>query len=138
MITLIQCTNSKRDEAATAKDLYDESGYFRDMRAYAEAKNDPWYILSAKHGLVEPTKTIDPYNQFGLSETQANDIAEQLASHGVTSVEVVAGKQYTNPLVPALENHGIDVLDNFRGLRIGERRQKLQVRTSEMLNSSLC
>lgn len=142
-VTLIQCTNSKRDEPAAAKDLYDESGYFCDMRAYARAQNKTrkdhqWYILSAKHGLVDPETVLEPYDEFGLSEGQAQHIAESLASYGVERAEIVAGKQYTNPLVPELERFGIDVTNNFRGQRIGERRQELQVRTSGLINGSLC
>lgn len=137
-VTLIQCTNSKRDEKAPAKDLYDESGYFCDMRRYAEAKDYPWYILSAKHGLVQPETALEPYDEFGLSDRQGTEIAEQLVNRDVTVVEIVAGKKYTNPLIPELELRGIDVIDNFAGQKIGERRQNLQLRVSEILNASLC
>lgn len=108
------------------------------MRAYATAKNDEWYILSAKHGLVHPDTGLEPYNEFGLSKSQATQIAEKLSEFGVATVEVVAGKKYTEPLVPALENHGIDVIDNFEGMKIGERMAKLNTETAKMKNQSLC
>jgi len=135
---LIQCTDSKRDEPAKARDLYDESTLFRAMRDYATAKNDEWYILSAKHGLVHPDTELEPYDAFGLSETQATQIAETLSELGVSTVEVVAGKKYIDPLVSALENHGIDVINNFTGLKIGERMAKLNTETAKMKNHSLC
>lgn len=137
-VTLIQCTNSKRDEKAKARDLYDESNLFRSMRDYANAKNNEWYILSAKHGLVHPTQELHPYDEFGLSEDQATQIAEKLSEIGVTTAEVVAGKKYTNPLIPALEAEGIDVIDNFAGMKIGIRVQKLNIETAKMRNQSLC
>jgi len=34
---------------------------FRRYRAYAIADADRWYILSAKHGLLDPDQVIAPY-----------------------------------------------------------------------------
>lgn len=124
--TLIQCTNTKRDERAFARDLYDPSAYFRKMRAWARSRGAPWYILSAKHGLVAPTDELFPYDERGLSESQAEQIATELATRGVTCVHVCAGRDYLDPLTPALEQRGIDVVDSFTGLRIGERMAKLE------------
>jgi len=137
-VTLIQCTNSKRLEKAPAKNLYDESTYFNAMRAYAEAKNDPWYILSAKHGLVHPEQELHPYDEFGLSDAQGREIAGKLSEFGVDTVEIVAGKKYVEPLVPALEAEGIAVRDEFAGLKIGERAAKLNTETRKLRNQSLC
>jgi len=137
-VTLIQCTNSKRSEKAPAKNLYDESQYFRAMRGYAEAKNNEWYILSAKHGLVHPDTELEPYNEFGLSEAQATQIAERLSKFGVDTVEIVAGKKYVEPLRPVLEAESIEVRDEFTGLKIGERMAKLNTETAKMKNQSLC
>jgi len=136
-VTLITCTNAKRDEPAPARELYDPSGYFRDMRAYAEARGHPWYILSAKHGLVDPDKTLAPYDAVGLSETQAFEIAAALKEKGVQTVHVTGGAAYTDELTPALEARGIDVIEICRGMRIGERRSWLQNRTRELINGSL-
>jgi len=135
--TLITCTNAKRDRAAPARELYDESAYFRDMRAYAEARHGPWFILSAKHGLVEPSEVLEPYDAVGLSEPQAETIATDLADRGITSVHVTAGKRYTDPLTPELEAVGIDVVEVARGMKIGERRSWLQRRTTELVNGDL-
>lgn len=136
-ITLIQCTDSKRPEPAAAKDLYDESKLFRKMRAYAEAKDCPWAILSAKHGLLRPDTHIEPYDAYGLSEKQAIEIASVLSDDGVTSAEIIAGKSYTNPLTPELESKGIDVVETCRGMGIGEREQRLVTLTRKLENSTL-
>jgi hypothetical protein len=137
-IVLIQCTDSKRNHAAEARKLYDESSYFCKMRRYAQLKGDSWYILSAKHGLVAPQETLEPYDVVGLSESQAEDIAKTIAEKEPTEVEIVAGKEYTNPLVPELEAYGIDVIDSFQGLRIGKRQQKLNEEIRRLENTSLC
>jgi len=136
--TLIQCTNSKREERCKAKHLYDESAYFRKMKAYAQAKGDEWYILSGKHGLLDPLARIEPYNAVGISEQQATKIAEQLTDLDIHAVEIVAGEKYTQHLVPELEHKRIDILNNFAGLGIGERMQKLDKGRREMQNKSLC
>ena len=128
-IVLIQCTKTKREERAAARDLYDESAYFRDYRDYAETFGDEWYILSAKHGLLHPETEIAPYDERGLSEGQAVEIAESLAGRvgPNTTIELLAGMDYTDPLVPELERQtDADVVDSHRGLPIGKRRQKAQ------------
>lgn len=60
-IALIGCSSTKQTTAAPARDLY-ISQLFRKSVAYAEATCDRWYILSAKHGLVHPDQTIEPYD----------------------------------------------------------------------------
>lgn len=135
--TLIQCTNSKRDETTVARCLYDESDYFVKMRNWAEAKDEPWFILSAKHGLVEPDEHLEPYDEFGLSEGQAQRIAKRLVDECVEVVDICAGKKYTQPLIPELERFGIDVVDNFSGMGIGERKAKLVELVDELQHHTL-
>jgi len=128
-ITLIQCTNTKRSGVHKAKNLYDESNYFRIMRAWARSVGNPWYILSAKHGFVPPSQRIADYDERGLSVQQAKEIATKLDNAGVTEVLITAGKDYTDPLTPELERVGIDVIEVCRGKRIGERMAELKERT---------
>jgi len=135
-VILIQCVSSKRDKRLPAKDLYD-SVYFDAMKRYAEASDDDYRILSAKHGLLHPEVEIDPYDEFGLSDEQAASIATTLATAGINHVEVIAGRKYTNPLTPELEEHGIDVLELCRGMRIGERVEWLQNKCRELENHTL-
>ena len=137
-VTLIQCTDGKRDEPAPAKDLYDTSAYFRVMRRWARARGDPWFILSAKHGLVRPDTWLEPYDERGLSVEQAETIATQLHADGVTTVHLTAGRDYTGELVPELEARGIDVVNHFAGERIGTRRSKLEAAARELENHTLC
>jgi len=135
---LIQCTNTKRDEPAPAKDIYDESRYFRKMRSWAvamaESRNCGWGILSAKHGLLHPEREIKPYNERGLSDRQCETIATTLDRRGVGTVHITAGRDYTDGLIPELEKRGIDVINHFAGCRIGEREKRLEAKTLELRN----
>ena len=47
-----------RPEAA--RDLYDGL-WFRSARARAERAGDAWFILSARHGLLDPDARVQPY-----------------------------------------------------------------------------
>lgn len=135
---LIQCTKSKRDEAALATNLYDESTLFNKMKEYAKATGCDWYILSAKHGLVQPSEWIEPYDEFGLTEPQAYFIAEGIKVKGYDEVELIAGDEYTFHLTPELEAHAIDVMELCQGLSIGKRMAKLDELISEESNHNLC
>lgn len=134
---LIQCTRSKRSVSTKAKHLYDESDYFVKMRRYVNAKGGAYKILSAKHGLVDPDEVIEPYDEFGLSEHQAKEIADELVSIGVDEVEIIAGRKYTNPLIPELEKQGIDVTETCAGLKIGKRKQRLKEKINKLENQQL-
>lgn len=134
---LIQCVSSKTDEPKLAKELY-QGQYFDAMKRYAQACNDEWAILSAKHGLVHPEEQLTPYDEFGLSEEQAREIAQTLAWRDIETVRVIAGKKYTDALTPELEARGIDVIELCRGMLIGERVSKLQDLAREKENHTLC
>lgn len=136
-VTLIQCTNSKRTGTHAARDLYDESDYFVAMREWAKARAVPWFILSAKHGLIHPDAEIADYDERGLDADQATQIATMLVEDGVETVHLTAGTDYTNALVPELEARGIDTINHFAGKQIGERVSKLGKETRQMKNMSV-
>ena len=125
-VTLIQCTNKKNKRCHKARYLYEASTYFCKMRDWARSTGNPWYILSAKHGLVHPDTVLSPYDERGLSVGQCREIAKELDEEGVTEVEMTAGKDYTDPLTPELERKGIDVIEVCRGMMIGQRMAKLK------------
>ena len=68
-LVLVGCVKTKRSETNAAKDLY-KSRLWRRRRAYAESLECPWYILSAKHGLLDPDKRIEPYD-ISLNDLRA-------------------------------------------------------------------
>ena len=138
-VVIAQCTDSKRDGEHAARDLYDESDYFRKQRDYAEAVGDEWYIQSALYGLLHPDDVVDSYDRHAKdiddADAWAAEIADDLeaAVPGNAVVEVLGGKRYADPLTPELEERGFEVHEPLRGQRIGKRRQSL----AKMANTKL-
>lgn len=60
-IGLVGCVKSKKAVSAPAQDLY-ISALFQGRRRYVERTCDNWFILSAKHGLVEHDTILDSYD----------------------------------------------------------------------------
>lgn len=60
-VGLVGCASTKLTRPAPARDLY-TSQLFRKASAYAEGTCDQWFILSAKHGLVQPDTVLEPYD----------------------------------------------------------------------------
>lgn len=131
-IGLVSCVKTKQDEPTTPKDLY-TSPYFEKMRSYAEQYHDEWWILSAKHGLIDPdSDPIEPYDET-LSDARvatkrewAERVAEQLDEQGILSKEVKlvfhAGKDYYGELLPLIEDARVAIEIPTEGLAIGEKQ----------------
>jgi len=113
-LVIVGCGAAKRDEPAPAHDLY-TSTYFAKKREYAEAVGDEWAILSAEHGLVEPSEELNPYETSidDLGDDALNELAHEVGmdlidwvhweqtQNSRTTVErivVLAGKRYLEPL----------------------------------------
>jgi len=131
-IGLVSCVKTKRDEPTTPKDLY-TSSYFEKMRSYAEQYHDEWWILSAKHGLIEPDgDPIKPYDEtlsgarVATKRKWAERVADQLDEQGLLSDDVAlvfhAGKDYYGELLPLIENSGVTIKIPTEGLAIGEKQ----------------
>jgi hypothetical protein len=130
-IGLVSCVKSKRDEPATPKELY-TSDYFQKMRAYSEQHHDNWWILSAKHGLLDPDgDPIEPYDETlsGARKARkrewAEKVAEQLEDEGLLSDDITlvlhAGKDYYGELLPLIEDTEVSIEIPTEGLYIGEK-----------------
>lgn len=130
-IGLVSCTKSKRDEPALPRDLYEPSALFRKARAYCNRHHDTWYILSAKHGLLEPdSHEIAPYDETLTTATVderqawAAQVEEQLDEAGLltdeTELVIHAGKAYYEYLLPLVESQVGNVQIPTAGLAIGE------------------
>jgi hypothetical protein len=130
-IGLVSCVKTKRDEPTTPKNLY-TSDYFEKMRAYAEQHHDDWWILSAKHGLLDPDgDPVEPYDETlsgarkaakqEWSEIVAGQLEEEdLLSNDVTLV-LHAGKDYYEELLPLVEESEVTIEIPTEGMYIGER-----------------
>lgn len=122
-IGLVSCASTKLSHPSPARDLY-TSPLFRKACAYAELTCKSWYILSAKHGLLNPEQVIEPYD-LKLSTAQANQwadqVREQLAVELADTPRVVlvtlAGTRYQTVLHPCQWPFQIPI----KGLGIGRQ-----------------
>jgi len=131
-IGLVSCVKTKRDEPTTPKDLY-TSDYFEKMRSYAEQYHDDWWILSAKHGLLDPDgDPLEPYDETLTSakvakkREWAEGVAEQLDEAALLADDVTlvlhAGKDYYDELLPLIKHTGVSVEIPTEGLQIGKTK----------------
>lgn len=131
-IGLVSCTKKKREESSSPAELYMESPYFRRMREFCEENHDRWYILSAKHGLLEPYgEPIESYDNtlrnFTVKEKRewAKSVFEQLQAkdsiQNETTLFIHAGQDYYGELIPLLENSSVTVEMPTEGLGLGEK-----------------
>lgn len=106
-VALIGCVGTKRAAASAASQLF-ASPLFEGRRRYAVMSGLPWYILSAKFGLLAPDDVIGPYDVYladqspGYKKAWGEFVAAQLDRRerdlrGRT-IEVHAGASYVDPL----------------------------------------
>lgn len=127
-LCLVSCVSVKQSAAVPARDLY-VSPWFRKACACIEALGCPWYILSAKHGLLDPSAIIDPYDETMKAmpvhrrRIWARGVIEGLAPRlaGVDSVTLFAGMAYREFLEPELRGRGIELHVPMQGMRIGQQ-----------------
>lgn len=134
-IVLISCVSQKLQLRAKARDLY-VSTLFKLNLKYANSLNpNEIYVLSAKHGLLELEREIEPYeqtlNNMRTAEIKewANNVLQQLRS--VAPLEeaefiFLAGDKYRKYLLPHIKN----AVAPLEGLRIGEQLQRLKELTT--------
>ena len=142
-VGLVGCGSAKLRHPALARDLY-TGALFRKSRAYVEARCDRWYVLSAKHGLVDPDQILEPYDvRLGRVIPRAPErsalpvwdwaamVTEQLveALRDVHRPEltVLAGEQYRTILHPCRWIFS----EPMKGLGIGEQLAWLNRELSE-------
>lgn len=129
-IGLISCTKSKKDGKSQPKELYMESQLFRKKRKYAEKHHDKWYILSAKHGLLDPEgPPIEPYEdtlsgaKIGRKREWSKKVFKEMKKKDILDDELVfhAGKDYYSCIVPLLDEEDVAYRIPTSGLGIGEK-----------------
>lgn len=107
---LVSCTKTKLEDPAPPGELYALSTLFSKASQYCDQEHDDWYILSAKHHLLEPDgPPIEPYDEtltgarVSRKRKWAKEAFEQLESAGL------------------LEETEVTVQFPVEGLLIGER-----------------
>jgi hypothetical protein len=134
---LVSCVGKKRAARAAAEDLY-ISDWFRLARSFVERTGSPWFILSAKYGLVGPREVVEPYeltlNTLGVSDRKkwAALVTSQMNDRlpMVDRVVVLAGERYREFLMDELRRRA-NVEVPLEGLRIGEQLHWLKERLKD-------
>lgn len=133
-IGLVACGKVKRDRAVPARELY-TSSLFQKASAYAAKNYDFWYILSAKHHLLDPERMIAPYDvtlkRMNAAQRRAwatevcRQLREQYPLSAATHVEFYfhAGMNYRRYLVDCLRSNGFVSHAPLEGLAIGKQLQ---------------
>jgi hypothetical protein len=129
-VILLGCVKGKLGHPARAKDLY-VSTLWRGRRAYAEASANGWMILSAKHGLVDPERTIAPYDvamsqldgdaRRRWGERVVRALTERYGSLIGMTFEVHAGDAYCLAIAPLLAELGATLSRPLAGLGMGRQ-----------------
>jgi hypothetical protein len=128
---LVSCVGRKQPTARQAKDLY-ASDWFCKARTFVEASGHPWFILSAKFGLVAPDQAISPYEQTLNDMPRAERVAwasrvraqmDEAAPVGGRCI-VLAGQRYREFLMEYLKERYVVEVPMER-LAIGRQLQWL-------------
>lgn len=139
-IVLVSCVSKKLSRSAPAQDLY-QTCWFKKARAFAEQNGDIWYILSAKHGLVDPNTVIPPYDatlpagKSARRQDWAQQVIGSLQALAPAPVHVIilAGMRYRDPLLSLLKDAGYHVDVPMMGLGIGQQLAWLKSNTMTTL-----
>lgn len=133
-VGLVSCASQKLSQPAKACDLY-TSQLFRAAWGYAKATCDEAAVLSAKHGLLLQDQVVAPYDQ---AMAQVRGKARAVWGAAVAAairarwpgprliLTVLAGRDYADPLLAALEADGgppVTFDEPLYGLEVGQRLQ---------------
>jgi hypothetical protein len=148
LVIIVSCSAGKADKPAQAQDLYTGDLFKKQaelaklMVASGVAK--AWYILSAKHGLIDPTQIIEPYDvamgDLTKQEMQAlkRRVARQLptpisAPHYRWADGVIAlcGEKYRQVLSYYCDDIAIPLINLTPGMGIGSQKKWLKERIAD-------
>ncbi|CCG04349.1 conserved protein of unknown function [Blastococcus saxobsidens DD2] len=128
-IVLVGCSGSKAAGPARAAELFTGAA-FRKARDLAVRSAKPWYVLSAKFGLLHADELIAPYDVYlpkqsaryrgAWADWVVAQLGERHVFHGLT-VEAHAGSAYCEPLVRPLTEAGATLTQPLAGLGLGRR-----------------
>jgi hypothetical protein len=125
-VLVLGCVKQKERGVHPACDLY-RSPLWKARRAYAESSGAPWFIASAKYGLLEPKQPIADYDlalgdlapadRPAWGEEVAAALELQLGSLEGRTIEIHAGGAYRRVLEPRLQARGAVVVAPTASIR---------------------
>jgi len=135
-IALISCASKKRPSRSKAKELYISPLFRYALRYAASLHPNKTFILSAKYGLLDLERVVEPYNltlnsmQPAQNKEWALRVLHQLETEAHVDIHkdtfiFLAGERYRKYLIPELTHYDIPL----KGLGIGKQLQFLKQRT---------
>jgi hypothetical protein len=127
-VAFVSCVKTKADRPEPAERLY-ISPWFRMAREYARRNAERWFVLSAEHGLIEPSKVIAPYettlNRMMIEDRKrwSEHVEWQMDDLNVKGdlAFVLAGERYREFLMNRLIIRFDDVKVPMEGLMMGQQ-----------------
>ena len=113
-VVLAGSSGSAADQPCPAGEMFLSDGFSR-AREHARRSRVPWFVLSAKHGLLDPGEVISPHGvqiddqpagyRTAWGEWVVAQLADRLQLDGVV-VEVHGGVDFAQPLRQPLADRG--------------------------------
>ena len=136
-VYLVACVSQKLDRRARAADLY-RSDWFRKARAFVKETGSPWYVLSAAHGLVAPSKRLEPY-EVTLRDLSAAErriwgqktvvqLRRAIGARHPGPIVFLAGRLYREPLLGFAGDRAVIPME---GMGIGQQKAWLAQQIAE-------
>jgi hypothetical protein len=134
VVYVVGCGKQKRSRRTRAANMY-TGNLFRACAEHAQEHGDTWRILSGLHGMMQPSRVIEPYDarvprrrdelQWWTTNA-ANSLTADPTLRGGFKVVCLAGEEYAAPLRAELERRGIEIECPLRGMQVGERLRWLK------------
>lgn len=130
-VGLVSCVKSKQSSPAPARELY-TSALFRGARRAVETTCEAWFVLSARHGLLDPDTVVEPYDDTLRTASRSRrrrwsrevleQLRQQLDGLGDHVFELHAGRSYyDHGLASGLQEAGATVVIPTEGLPLGRK-----------------
>jgi hypothetical protein len=144
-VLLLASSGATAEAPAPAAGLFRSAGFAR-ARNRAAGSGAPWFVLSAKHGLLDPDDVVGPFElrlgdrspgfRTAWGEWVVAQLAERVPLEGAV-VEVHGGVDFAQPLRHPLARRGAALeiplpgsWDDEDGVRPGSRRPWTALRRS--------
>lgn len=130
-IALIGCSKTKNDKICKTADMYKGELFKKALLLCQKLRYDEIYVLSAKHGLLQLTDAIEPYeetlNKAGKEKMKiwADKVIKQLNARIMPDDELIfyCGRNYYKYLEKEIHNKKYFPL---KGLGMGRQLQYLK------------
>jgi len=133
-IVLISCVSKKLSYKARAESLYTSPLFRLNLKFARHLNPDKIFILSAKYGLIDLNKEIEPYNKTlnNMKSSEIKQWADNVIGQLKESADLknddfifLAGNNYRKYLIPYIKNYKVPM----KGLGIGKQLQYLKDKT---------